>query len=452
MGPLGDNNLLFNSGAYKATIIMGKLVDDDKDGVKFRGVVSLNDLYSNFSIHQSIHNSYMTLTIHISESKLILERFGTKGLQGEEFIQIKFETPTMDVIEDLFYVTGYGPINKDSHDLQTGMVLRCVSKEKLINDQITVNQSFTGSTSKIASLLYNNHLQGALYKTMKTGGSQYWKEKKIFIDDSIGSEQIIIPGLTPFTAMHFLAVRSFGGAKHPGSFFSFYEASDGFHFSNIENWDNKKLETKYTYNSDAKGLQPYHKDYFYNIRYMSPLVIKNTLAGIQNGEYATKVTAIDHYKKSFTVTKYDIMKDRSKFNTLEKTFNMSSKFFDMFGKDPTEETIVIDSTTNYKHIPQIVSKRQAYIQMLQHYTFNIVVNGDSSLTAGKVITLDIKEAGAPVKKNKGSMYSGNWMIINCEHICDRDLFTTRLTIVRDGLKFTHGEKQVDMSDVFRGDV
>jgi len=439
MGPLGDNNLLFNSGAYIATITMGKLVDDDKDGVQFRGVVSLNDMYSNFSIHQSIHNPYMTLTIHISESKLVFERFGTKGLQGEEFIQIKFETPTMEVIEDLFYVTGYGPIDKDDHDLQTGMVLKCVSKEKLINDQLTVNQSFKGSTSEIASLVYNNHLHGALYKTMKTSGSQFWKEKKLFIDDSTGTEQIIIPGLTPFAAMHFLAVRSFGGATHPGSFFTFYEASDGFHFSNIENWDDKKLETTYTYDSDIKDLQPYHKDFFYNIRYMSPLGINNTLTGIQNGEYATRVTAIDHYKKSFTVTKFDMLDDRKHFNTLGKHFNMSSKFFDTFGKDPVEETIVVDSTTKYKHLPQIVSKRNAYIQLLQHYTFSIVVNGDSSLTAGKVITLDLKEAGAPAKKSRGSMYSGSWMIIGCEHICDRDLFTTRLTIVKDGLKFTHGD-------------
>ena len=184
MGPLGDNNLLFNSGSYELkTLNLGKLVDDDKDGVQFRTVVSLHDLYSNFSIHQSIHNAFMTLTIHISESKLIFERLGTKGLQGEEFIQIKFQTPTMEAIEDLFYVTGYGPIDKDAHDLQTGMVLRCVSKEKLINDQVTVNQSFKGSTSEVASQIYNNHLQGPLYKTMKTGGPS-WKDKKIFIDDS----------------------------------------------------------------------------------------------------------------------------------------------------------------------------------------------------------------------------------------------------------------------------
>jgi len=66
MGPLGKDNMLFNSGDYEAVINMGKLVDDDKDGVQFRTVVDLNDLYSNFSIHQSVFNHFMTLTIHIN--------------------------------------------------------------------------------------------------------------------------------------------------------------------------------------------------------------------------------------------------------------------------------------------------------------------------------------------------------------------------------------------------
>ena len=100
---LPEDDMLFNSGDYEVTMDMGKLIDDDKDGVQFRSMVSLNDLYSNFRITQSIVDSYMTLTIHITESKLIFERFGTRGLQGEEFVKIKFQTPTMHVIENLFY-------------------------------------------------------------------------------------------------------------------------------------------------------------------------------------------------------------------------------------------------------------------------------------------------------------------------------------------------------------
>ena len=443
-GPKDNNKLLFNSGDYQATMEMGKLVDDDKAGVQFRTMVSLNDLYSNFYITQSLFEPYMTLSIHITESKLILERFGTRGLQGEEFVKIKFQTPGKDshIIEDLFYVTGYSPIKKDSHDTSSGLILFCVSKEKLINDQMTVNQSFSGTTSDIAKSIFNNKIiNSPTYKEMKTAGSKIWKKKEIVVDESFGTQKFIIPGLTPFKALHFLAVRSFGGSEFPSSFYSFYEAEDAFHFTNIENWENRVIEKEYTYDSELGALPKNHKDFYTNIKYMSPLAIKNTMTGIQNGEFANKVTSIDFNKKSFFVTEFNMNKDRKSFKTLGPEKNMSSAFFDMFGADPVESTIAIDSTKgNFnENFGSIVGKRMAYQQMVGHFSLQIVINGDSSITVGSVIKLTLKESGAPEKKQRGSMYSGLWLITKCDHVADNGLFNTKLTIVKDGLNFTHSE-------------
>jgi len=347
MGPLTrekglktEENTLLNAGDFEVTMDMGKLVDDGKEGVRFDGAVSLNDLYSNFTIQQSIFEPYMTLTIQINESKLIFEQFGSKGLQGEEFVKIKFNTPTMHIIEDLFYVTGYSPIKKSPHDLSTSLVLKCVSKEKLINDAVTVNQSFTGTTSEVASNIYKNYLLGnAKFKHLKA--AKEWKEKPIIVDESIGTQKFIIPGLSPFSSLHFLALRSFGGSNFPGSFYSFYEAVDGFYFKNIENWAEDEERDAYTFDSDINDLPHHHRDFFKNIKNMSPLSMKNTMTGIQNGEFASKVTTIDFNKKSFTLTEFNMMDQRKEFNTLGKEFNMSSKFFDMFGSDPVETSIVI---------------------------------------------------------------------------------------------------------------
>lgn len=435
---LPEDDMLFNSGDYEVTMDMGKLIDDDKDGVQFRSMVSLNDLYSNFRITQSIVDSYMTLSIHITESKLIFERFGTRGLQGEEFVKIKFQTPTMHVIENLFYVTGYSPIKQDGRELNTGLVLRCVSKEKLINDQMTVNQSFEGTTSDIARNIFNNFIiNSEKYKQMRV--TEQWREKPIEVDESIGTQKLIIPGYTPFGAIHTLAVRSFGGSEYPSSFFTFYEGEDAFHFKNIENWDSGVRKQTYTYDSDINDLPHHHRDFFYNITYMSPLVMKNTMDGIHGGEFAAKITAIDFNKKSFYTNEFDITKERNNFNILGKEFPMSSAFFDMYGSDQVESTIVVDSTKGVfnENMPSIIGRRTAYEQMLGHYTLKIIINGDSSMTAGSVIKLNLKESGAPEKKSRGSMYSGNWFVTSVDHIADKGKFNTQLTIVKDGLDFKH---------------
>jgi len=443
-----NKNELFKAGDFEATLDMGKLVDDDKEGVQFRKIVSLNGLYSNFTIHQSIFDPFMTLTIHITESKTIFQKLGTRGLQGEEFVKIKFNTPGMNIIEDIFYVTGYSAVKTDPHDLATSFALKCVSKEKLINDTVTINQSFTGTTSDIAKNIFNKYIIGhKIYKKMKTAGT-VWKEKSIIVDESVGTQKFIIPGLTPFKALHFLSLRSFGGSGYPGSFYSFFEAEDSFYFKNIENWSTNIKSEPYTYDSDMNTLPSHNKAFFRNIKNMSPLSIQNTMVGIQNGEYASKVMAIDFNRKSFKTTEFNMLKQRKHFNTLGKHFNMSSEFFNMFGSagidsqlTTNESTIVVDSTKKdfNENFSSMELKKAAYMQLLNHYMFKLVIHGDSSMKPGTVINIKLKEAGAPHNKYRGSMYSGNWYVTKCAHICDNGVFNTRLTVVKDGLDFLHSE-------------
>ncbi len=41
------------------------------------------------------------------ESKLVFEELGLKGLQGEEFVMLKFQTPTKHIIENIVYSLSY---------------------------------------------------------------------------------------------------------------------------------------------------------------------------------------------------------------------------------------------------------------------------------------------------------------------------------------------------------
>ena len=129
-------------------------------------------------------------------------------------------------------------------------------------------------------------------------------------------------------------------------------------------------------------------------------------------------------------------------NTLGKHFQMSSAFFDMFGAEPIETTIVIDSTKGMfnENLPAIVSRRRSYMRLLNHYSMEISIHGDSSIVAGSVIQINLPEAGAAHNKLAGSMYSGNWYITRVEHIFDKMVFNTKLTVVKDGLDFKHGER------------
>ena len=120
---------------------------------------------------------------------------------------------------------------------------------------------------------------------------------------------------------------------------------------------------------------------------------------------------------------------------------MSSSFFDTFGSDAVEASVIVDSTKGEfnENWASIIGRKRAYVQMLTHYTMNITINGDSSMTAGSVIEIKLKESGAPEKKSEGSSYGGNWFITSCNHVVDNGVFNTRLTVVKDGLDFKHSK-------------
>ena len=80
------------------------------------------------------------------------------------------------------------------------------------------------------------------------------------------------------------------------------------------------------------------------------------------------------------------------------------------------------------------------MQMLGHYSMSVTIHGDSSIAAGSVIRINLKESGGPERKSSGSMYSGNWFVTKVDHIYDQEVFNTRLTVVKDGLDFLHSER------------
>ena len=451
---LGAPDHKFLAGEYVLDeILLGKLVDDRIPGqVKFHSVLDLQDLFTTFSITQSIHNPFMKLDIALGESKQVFEHFGSKGMQGEEFVRIKFKTPTdiFATVEGIFYVTGYSPVGKDQHDLGHALVLRCVSKEKLINDISSVNRHFQGNLDEIATNIYKTDiLKHEEFKALKAGfhGIGFdWSERDFKADLVDGIQSFIIPGLSPFGAMHFLTLRAFGGSDFKGSMYTFFENNNGYNFVNLENIIKQSIESNeediptYTYDSQHNDSR-YDKKYFRNIQTMFPLQVANTLTKIGNGAFSNRVRAIDHVKKRFFDTGFDMEEQYKEFNTTGNVFNMTSAFYDRFCDTPVDFTVIKDTAdieNNTESFEHIIGKRRAYMNLLTSFGYNIVVYGDTNLNAGSVINLDLIEGGTSERKDT-SIYTGYYFITDLIHTVDKGKFNTTLSIAKDSLDRTHSE-------------
>ena len=446
------DSLGFLAGEYDHEIMLGKIVDDGIDGFEFHQALPLTKLFSYIIYSQSIFKPHVTVDIGISQAKRITEQFGTKGLQGEEFVKLNFGTPKtdkMDKVSDLFYVAGYTPFRRDQHDMKEGTNISCVSKEKLVNDLVSVNQAYEKTMTESASSIYNHYiLQNIQYKklmALNKDGNNFWETRGLFTEDpSVGVQKFIIPGLTPFGAMNFLATRAYGGFEYPGSLWCFYQDNHGYNFTNLEQAIERDqvnpFITEYTYDPELQDLPHYHKDYYFNIITLSGMSISNTIENTGSGEYANIVRSVDPLRKSF----YDVsfnMKDRYKdFKRTGKHFQLSDRFFEEFASDPTESTIIVDSFKGGEMPGFIVGKRKSYQQLMSTYSLEATVFGNTELNVGRCIRLKLREAGVTTHKPRGSMYSGLWFITDLQHILSKDRFVTKLTLVKDSPEFLHVDK------------
>lgn len=450
-------NLRFNSGDYEIIeFTMGKLVDDAKEGVEYQDIVDLSDLYVSFSLSQSINEMFMSLTVSMGEAKHVFERLGSTGMQGEEFVFLKFKTPTREVIDQIFYVASYSGVGQTDHGTGTGIVLNCVAKEKFINDMITVNKSYSNSISEIVkSILENNLLKSGIYRELGSGNlgrdglARKWITPELEIDETSVRHDLIIPGYDPFGSIEWLLPRAFNAHNQPhGSpLFRMYHNCKGLHFADITTRianqimvsrvleDPSSVVPEFTFDPNIGDEQRQSLEHFRNIQSMSPMSTPNTFERLHDGTHMSTCRTIDIQKKNWYDTNFDVLDFYSEMESTGNIFNTTDNFYKKFST-PYEETIIKDTTKKYEPFEMTNPRKRSFARLLTTFNFNIVVYGDTNLNVGEVVKITLPEGGA-TKEKEDSMYSGHYFITDLQHTVDRQKFNTIMTVAKDSLNNVH---------------
>jgi len=433
-----------NSSADKASpgayvldeLSLGKILDDGQSGPEFHEVVDLTSRFSTISISQSLADSFMTMTIGISDATQILERLGSKGLQSEEFVKIKLYSPGRDPVDLLFHVAGITPVISDDHQKTMFYNLVCTTKEKLINDVSNINKFFSATAADCAQSIWENGLLNhPKYKMLKTTKGIAWEDREFFNSASVGTEDFIVPGLQISSAMDWLSKKAYGGPDYPGSLYYFFENNLGFHFCNIETYIeiNKGSGRKFTYQPQQSAVSPQSIDQIQSIQRLGGLTLPSTSERINSGTYSHTVRTLDLTDKKHNDTFFNLDEKFDTFKNPGNVFNTSNKFFNEIAKDTFFEYLTTkDSTSKDSNIERIAGTREAYRDLLNSYQVTIMVYGDTELNVGDVIELDLTEAGSSGDRNL-SLYSGSWLVQSLNHVCDNEKFNTTLTLSKGGL-------------------
>jgi hypothetical protein len=424
-------------GAYVLDeLTLGKILDDGQSGPEFHQAVDLTSRFSTISIHQSLADSFMSMIIGISDATQMLERLGSKGLQGEEFVKIKLYSPGRDPVDLLFHVAGITPVISDDHQKTMFYNLVCTTKEKLINDVSNINKWFSATAAECAQSIWENGLlKHPKYTMLKTTKGIVWEDREFFNSASVGTEDFIVPGLQISSAMDWLSKKAYGGPDYPGSLYYFFENNLGFHFCNIETYIeiNKGSGRKFSYTPQQIAKSPQALDQLGSIQTISGISMPSTSERINSGTYSHTVRTLDLIDKKHNDTFFNLNEKFDSFQNPGNVFNTSNKFFDEIAKDTFFEYLTTkDSTSNDSNIERITGTREAYRDLLNSYRVTIMVYGDTELNVGDVIEIELPETGSSGDRDL-SIYSGSWLVQALTHVCDNEKLNTTLTLSKGGL-------------------
>lgn len=195
--------------------------DSSKFGIDIRGI------FQELNIYDNLFFPCVTGTIVIQDGVGLMRKV---RFDGSEFIFIHMAKYADTDASIELEIKGTYLINKVTDRVNIGMnsevyTLHFISQEFLLSEQQKIRKSYTGKYSEIISSILSQHLNVQVNDTVDN-------VVKNRIEESKGLDKIIIPNLTPFQAIDFLASRALNEKDVP-DFVFWQDHLFGYNFNSL---------------------------------------------------------------------------------------------------------------------------------------------------------------------------------------------------------------------------
>lgn len=357
-----------------------------------------------FSIYEDILFPVIRAEFTIIDSLGILTGF---PIIGEEFIYVEFTTPGFDLVNSYkFHVKSIDNQVITSSSKTQSYVIRAYSHEFMANAVQFVSQRYTAAPEEIIqSILQNNLLT----------------TKSIAVEQTKGTQDVLISRLRPFQAIDMIRKRSVS-LKYVSSSYVFFENKRGFNFCTIEfllDQLQNNINDKIFY-YDTVGPSDIRNMNSRNILSMRNVSQVNNTKKLTAGSLNNIVKRFDIVTGQTAVFNYVNAEQQQKFKFAEKTavgLN-SSTFEDTYGKSAAQSLLVPHSTALPEtFIADTMGAKHSFVTKMAQNIYHVHVNGDTALTAGDVITINVPApTGATGPQEDNRLTSGNYLISKLRHI------------------------------------
>ena len=382
-------------------------VEIERIDLKFEGgKYDMLDSYVSLRIDEDIDSGSLQMNVSFLDAADIANKI---DFDGTERIDVKFSSPGQREIEIEFQV--YKDMITPAPDNGASKVVTLfgVTPEHYTQANIDINQSFRGPINKFAETIF----------------AKLGSKRSFTTDPTAGTLLTIVPGMTPFESMEFLAARSYD-SNFKSSAFKFYEDMDGYNFRNIESLitDGKADPLVYR-QSPTAAIDNVSEGQQFDIQHLEIDTGKDVMSKVKSGMYASEAKEIDLINQTIIESTFLMREQFDEFEHLDDdamSIDSKNALHKHLQTVNTSYWLVrnIDSYKEEPNFTEIIPRRMFYLSSLEQVRCKIGVPGNSDLGVGKVIHLDILEQTARTKtREPEEKISGNYVITKVTHLIEK---------------------------------
>jgi hypothetical protein len=401
--------------------------------------IDIRNLYTEFNIYEDMIGTAVSGNITIMDNLNMLSRV---GFSGNERIRLTVESATLgNPLSMEFLVYGISPVFTDpAQNSKRGVmyVINFCSPEKLRDLQLIVAKAYKSTP---ISTIVGDILGSSFLNT----------NKKRFIEETSGHQDLIIPSFKPFAAIDWLSTRAVSGSNNPD--YVFFENHEGYYFSSLESLFNAAPSTLETFIMDPRGFNdpdtgmPDIGRRLRTIKDFSLVSSPDSLQQTKDGTFASVLCTYDPIRMIFKEINYSIldgfnkMKGPGGYGTPPYLPNFdgankptSARYFYPTNYNRTQTAYgKNDPTDNNTLVENFMGKRQSILSGMQTYKVRVMINGNLGVMAGSVINLAVPDFDRKTSVDLGTqndVYSGRYLVTALRHRFDMTTHDTFIEAVK----------------------
>lgn len=380
-------------------------------------------------IFEDIFAPFITGTLEIRDSLDLMNVF---PFNGEEFLELKLSTPTLERgnIEGKYYI--HKMTNRSMiGDRAMIYTLHFISEEALIDINKKISRTFEGKCSDIAKKVLLDDQNGLQIK------------RDVNIEETNNATKYISNFWSPVKNLNSICETSIN--KNGSASYVFYEDRYGFNFVSLESLYMRRIYQTFTYDNYIRDVQSdgvstvrnVEEDYK-RIRDIKIPVAYDYIERARGGMFGSKLYTYDIATKKIASKNYDMLKNYDSQYHLNKYPLASNKAVYRYNSMLLNMTKYTENFSGYGDVTNTssIQNRVSLLNQINSNKIEIMVPGRLDYTVGLRIEIKLYKV-EPISQEDteylDEMFSGAYLISAINHYINRNRHECTLELVKESL-------------------